>query len=242
MDRLPVSATTILLLDRCGRSVAAWAASRRALSSCWATVVVVPVPAGAARAGARLVGRAAVGHEDAFPLQGLRIEIVHVDREVFVFVVEEARFQLLFDLRGENLRTEGLQLDVAARQHEVREVEVEEKDQEAEEEDRPVDRPRGDPEGAHGDDLGVGREAANRDENSEQQRHRHRQHDDVRQREVKQARYGRPRERAFDDHSGEVEEVLHQDDEGVEGEAEGSRPEHLLEDVAREDLHRRRRL
>src|SRR5258706_12746680 len=49
---------------------------------------------------------------------------------------------------------------------------------------------------------------------------------------------GRRRKGSFDDHSGEVEEVLHQDDERIEGEAESGRPEHLLEDVAREDLHR----
>ena len=37
----------------------------------------------------------------------------------------------------------------------------------------------------------------------------------------------------------EVEELAHENDEGVEGEAEGRGADHLLEDVAREDLHRR---
>src|SRR5205823_14764424 len=63
----------------------------------------------------------------------------------------------------------------------------------------------------------------------------------VRQREEQELADGGGREGALDDHPGEVEEVPHQDDEGVEGEAEHRRRDHFLEDVAGEDLHEQRR-
>ena len=129
------------------------------------------------------------------------------------------------------------QLGVAARQHDDHQIEVHQEDPAAEEEDRQVDRARGDAEGAHGDDLGVGREAADRDQDAEEQRHRNGEDDDPRQREQEQLDHRGDRERAADDQARQLEELPHEDDRGVEDEPERGRADHLFEDVAREDLH-----
>ena len=61
-------------------------------------------------------------------------------------------------------------------------------------------------------------------------------------RQTEQVHHGPERQRLPDDHSGQVEELLHEDDRRVEEQAEHRRPEHLLEDVARQDLHESQRI
>jgi hypothetical protein len=63
------------------------------------------------------------------------------------------------------------------------------------------------------------------------------QDDDVREGEQQKLGHGPGRERAANDHPGHVEELLHEDDRGVEGEPQDGGADHLLEDVAGQDVH-----
>jgi hypothetical protein len=178
---------------------------------------------------------ARVGDEYALPLAGGRIDVVHVDHDVVVLVEEDARLDRFLDRGGHDLGPKGDELLVAPRQHVVHQVEVDQEDGRAEEKNRPVDRARGDAERSHGHDLRVGRKPPDRDQDSEQERHRHGQHDDVRQRVDQELSDHAAGKRAADDHAGQLEQLPHDDDRRVEEKPEKGRANHLLEDVTRED-------
>jgi hypothetical protein len=190
---------------------------------------------GGARIG-RLIA-AAVGHENAFPLAGGGVDGIDVDHQIRVAGVEDARLDDVLDGRGRQLGLQLHELAVAFRHHVIDEVEVQHEHREAEEEHRPVDRARRDAERAHGHDFRVGGKAADGDQDAEQQRHRQREHDDVRQDEDQELADHGAGEGALDDQAGHVEELPHQYDRGIENEAEDRRPDHFLEHVAGEDLH-----
>ena len=66
----------------------------------------------------------AVGDEHAVPYTGLLIHIIDIDDQVLVFVIEDPRFDLFLDRRGEQVRLETLQGAVPARQDSVHQIEV----------------------------------------------------------------------------------------------------------------------
>ncbi len=104
-------------------------------------------------------------------------------------------------------------------------------------EHRPIDVPGRQTGGLHGNHLGVGREASDRDQDAHQERHRDRQDDDVRQGQRKELENDGEVERPLDDQLRKVEELIHQDDERVEAEADQSRRNELPEDVASQGPH-----
>ena len=57
------------------------------------------------------------------------------------------------------------------------------------------------------------------------------------QREPEKLEDRRRRQGPFDDHAGEIEELPHQDDEGVEAKPQQRGAHHLFEDVAGKNLH-----
>ena len=95
------------------------------------------------------------------------------------------------------------------------------------------------PEAPHRHQLAVRRQAADRDEDREQEGHRDRQDDDVRQAVGQELQGDRRLHVAADDHLRVLEELLHEGQEREHQEPENERSRRLAEDVAvEESVHR----
>ncbi|MEZ5313079.1 MAG: hypothetical protein R2862_05180 [Thermoanaerobaculia bacterium] len=152
-----------------------------------------------------------IGEEDPAPVtSAITGHSEDVEHFALPLCVEDARLDLLADGAGQDVEIEPRDRVVSARQDADHQNRVDEHQEAGEDQDGAQDADDADPVRAQGDQLAVRSHAPDSDQDPEQQRHRNRQDDDVRQRVEQQTSDRSDRQASTDDHLRRAEQELEQ--------------------------------
>ena len=180
-----------------------------------------------------------VGQEHAAPAVLVLGRLEDVEHALLEAVVEHPGLDLLVHTPLQDRQLQFARRLVARRQSDGHQVCGYRGQQQTHEQDRPVDREQADSRGPHGNQLAVGSHPADGQQDGEQERHRNRQDDDLRQVVREELEHDPNLDVALDDQFGELEELLQQGEEREHEKAQGEWANRLAHEVAVEEAEHR---
>ena len=184
----------------------------------------------------RLVGRRRIGEKDLVPFTG-SIDVARVEHAVGEVLVEDAGLDVAFGTGGDEVERELAKRLVRVGQGGDRLVRGRAGREHGEERDRTHDAKDADAARLEGDELAVGRDPPEAEEDAVEQRHRNRDAERLRKQRDEDAQNPAPGHALRDERGQALHDRRHHQDEGEADERHQKRRHDLADEIPIEDFH-----